>query len=260
MAAEHAMLDLVVADPAVQAGAQPVTMPDGAPAAAATGQQGRQSMRWTNAMSSFVLRRFCQLIATRVRTDKGFKEVHLNQVAKDLHDFSGTEVTGTQVYNHLQNYQQMQVIFANGLATSKFAMGSSEPLGSPSDFAESSLKTEDVKVMNREPSKQDVAGGSGSGMGSKRKRCINDEDLNVMSGMTAAIREVVDAIREIKVEPSHPDLYGAVMFMPGFTKEALIVAYSHLLDNRAHGNAFVNMTDSHRVLWLRTFLAKHYYV
>ncbi|KAK3166082.1 hypothetical protein QOZ80_1AG0041210 [Eleusine coracana subsp. coracana] len=236
MAAEHAMLDLVVADPAVQAGAQPVAMPDGAPAAAATGQQGRQSMRWTNAMSSFVLRRFCQLIATGVRTDKGFKEVHLNQVAKDLHDFSGTEVTETQVYNHLQNYQQMQVIFANGLATGKFAMGSSKPLGSPSDFIESSLKTEDVKVMNGEPSKQDVAGGSGSGVGSKRKRCINDEDLNVMSGMTAAVREVADAICETKVEPSHPDLYGAVMFMAGFTEEALIVAYSHLLDNRAHAN------------------------
>ncbi|KAK3136522.1 hypothetical protein QOZ80_5BG0437720 [Eleusine coracana subsp. coracana] len=139
-------------------------------------------------------------------------------------------------------------------------MGSSEPLGSPFDFAESSLKTEDVKVMNGEPSKQDVAGGSGSRAGSKRKRCINDEDLNVMSSMTAAVRDVADAICETKVEPSHPDLYGAVMFMPGFTKEALIVAYSHLLDNRAHGNAFVNMTDSHRVLWLRTFLAKHYYV
>ncbi|GJN13488.1 hypothetical protein PR202_gb00197 [Eleusine coracana subsp. coracana] len=268
MAAEHAMLDLVVVDPAVQAGAQPVAVPNGAPAAAAAGQQGRQSMRWTNAMSSFVLRRFCQLIATGVRTDKGFKEVHLNQVAKDLHEFSGTEVTGTQAHpkdadllnKPIENYQQMQVIFANGLATGKFAMGSSEPLGSPSDFAESSLKTEDVKVMNGEPSKQDVAGGSGSGVGSKRKRCINDEDLNVMSGMTAAVRDVVDAIRETKVEPSYPNLYGAVMFMPGFIEEALIVAYSHLLDNRAHGNAFVSMTDSHRVLWLRTFLAKHYYV
>ena len=34
----------------------------------------------------------------------------------------------------------MEVIFDNGCATGRFAMGSSEPLGSPSDFAESSLK------------------------------------------------------------------------------------------------------------------------
>ncbi|KAK3164553.1 hypothetical protein QOZ80_1AG0020970 [Eleusine coracana subsp. coracana] len=275
MAPENAMLDMVgevvEVDPLLPVGAQLVAVSYCAPAVAAAGQQDRQAMRWTNSMSSFVLRRFCQLIASGVRTDKGFKEVHLNQVAKDLQEFTGNEVTGTQVYNHLrkwrrrwirvtklrelsdalwdednfmisledehykvhvkahpkdvdllnkpiENYQQMQIIIANGLATCKFSMGSTEPLGSPSDFAESSLKTEDVKVAG-EPSKvQDAAGGSGSGGGRKRKRCmLNDEDYNVMSGMAAAVRDVVDAIRETKVEPSHPDLYGAVMFMLGFT-------------------------------------------
>ena len=38
------------------------------------------------------------------------------------------------------------------------------------------------------------------------------------------------------------------------------VAFSHLVDNKAQGDAFVNMTHSHRVLWLRTWLAKHYYM
>ena len=33
-------------------------------------------------------------------------------------------------------------IFGNGLATDKYAMGSNEALGSPSDFADSSVKTE----------------------------------------------------------------------------------------------------------------------
>jgi len=46
-------------------------------------------------MSGFVLRHMCQLIPTGVRTDKSFKEVHLNQVAKALHEFSGHEVTGS---------------------------------------------------------------------------------------------------------------------------------------------------------------------
>lgn len=73
------------------------------------GQRVRASLRWTSAMSSFVLRRMCQLISTGVRTDKGFKEVHLNQVAKSLHEFSGIEVTGTQVYNHLRKWRQRWV-------------------------------------------------------------------------------------------------------------------------------------------------------
>ena len=68
-----------------------VQMAGGAPAAggAAAAQQPRHAMRWTAVMSSFVLRRFCLLISTGVRTDKGFKEVHLNQVARDLHEFTG---------------------------------------------------------------------------------------------------------------------------------------------------------------------------
>ena len=56
------------------------------------------------------------------------------------------------------------------------------------------------------------------------------------------------------------DLVRLVMDMPGFTKEALIVAFSQFLDNKAHRKGFVDMVDSHRVIWLRNFLAKHYYI
>jgi hypothetical protein len=57
-------------------------------------QQQRASIRWTSVMSSFVLRHMCHLISTGVRTDKGFKEVHLNQVAKAIQEFCGNDVTG----------------------------------------------------------------------------------------------------------------------------------------------------------------------
>jgi hypothetical protein len=75
--------------------------------------------------------------------------------------------------------------------------------------------------------------------------------------MTDAVKDVAAAIRETKVEVIHPYLYGAVMYMPGFTEEALICAFSHLVDNKAQGDTFVKMTDSHHVLCLRTWLAKH---
>ena len=39
-----------------------------------------------------------------------------------------------------------------------------------------------------------------------------------------------------------------------------IVAYTFLLDNKAQDRGFVNMSDAHRTLWFRTFLAKNYYV
>ncbi|RLN36442.1 uncharacterized protein C2845_PM03G03820 [Panicum miliaceum] len=115
MARDIAHFDLVeeldAADAAAQDGVQPgaggqAAAGAGGQAAGAVVQQARAAMRWTNAMSSFVLRRMCQLISIGARTDKGFKEVHLNQVAKALQEFSSNEVIGTQVYNHLRKWRQ----------------------------------------------------------------------------------------------------------------------------------------------------------
>ncbi|KAK1644523.1 hypothetical protein QYE76_062328 [Lolium multiflorum] len=54
--------------------------------------------------SSFVLEKM--LIQSGVRTDKGFKEVHLNSVAKGLAEHCGVSVCSTQVYNHLRKWRQ----------------------------------------------------------------------------------------------------------------------------------------------------------
>ena len=62
-------------------------------------------MKWQSFMSTFVLNKMCDLISSGVRTDKGFKEVHLNTVAKQLLEFCGIEVSSTQVYNHLRKWR-----------------------------------------------------------------------------------------------------------------------------------------------------------
>jgi hypothetical protein len=63
-------------------------------------------MRWTSDTSGFVLRRMCELVGTGMRTDKRFKEVHVNKVDKALQEFTSEHVTGTQVYNHLCKWRQ----------------------------------------------------------------------------------------------------------------------------------------------------------
>ena len=40
------------------------------------------NMKWQSFLCTFVLNKMCEIIASGVRTDKGFKEVHLNLVAK----------------------------------------------------------------------------------------------------------------------------------------------------------------------------------
>ena len=100
-----------------------------------------------------------------------------------------------------------------------------------------------------------------STVGGKRKRaCFSKDEMRLMTNMTDAFNHVANALRETGPAHVDVDLYHAVMDMPSFTKEALIVAFSHLLDHKAQGTAYVNMVDRHRVLWLRTFLAKNYYM
>ncbi|CAD6244753.1 unnamed protein product [Miscanthus lutarioriparius] len=120
-------------------------------------------------------------------------------------------------------YTEMEAIFANAMATGKFALGSAA--------------------------------------GPKRKRGnFSEEEMLMLTNMSDAVNNVANALRE--TGPAHVDanLYLAVMEMPGFSEEALIVAYTFLLDNMAQGRGFVNMSNAHRALWLRTFLAKNYYV
>jgi len=165
----------------------------------------------------------------------------------------------------------MMTIFGNGQAT-----GSNEPLGTPAEFSDSSIKIEpsedgkgaksshDAAKLLGECAKDGKEGGSDSGAGNKRKRSVfTEEDTTILYQMTDAVKDVASAIRETnpeKPEIMHLDLYGAVMYMPGFFEEGLIVAYSHLLDNKAQGDAFVGMIERHHVLWMRTWLAKHYYM
>lgn len=75
-------------------------------AAAKAKKDGRSNnMKWQPFMSTFVLNKMCELISSGVRTDKGFKEVHLNTVAKQVFEFCGQEVSATQVYNHLRKWR-----------------------------------------------------------------------------------------------------------------------------------------------------------
>jgi hypothetical protein len=78
--------------------------------------------------------------------------------------------------------------------------------------------------------------------------------------MFDVVNNVANALRETR--PAHVDanLYLTAMDMPDFSQEALIVAYTFLLDNKARRRGFVNMTDVHRTLWLHTFLAKNYFM
>lgn len=66
-------------------------------------------MHWTPVLSSFMLRRFHDLLLQGVKTDKGLKEVHVRQVAGMLSEFAGVSISVQQIYNHLRKWRQRWV-------------------------------------------------------------------------------------------------------------------------------------------------------
>ncbi|XBH55576.1 hypothetical protein VPH35_077640 [Triticum aestivum] len=94
-------LSVVLVEPTTAAAAAALKL-----AAAKAKNDGRSNnMKWQPFMSTFVLNKMCELISSVVRTDKGFKEVHLNTVANKVFEFCGQEVSATQVYNHLRKWR-----------------------------------------------------------------------------------------------------------------------------------------------------------
>ena len=162
----------------------------------------------------------------------------------------------------------MQTIFGSGMATGRYSLGSNEALGVNSNHADSGLGKMEGLVGNLGAEKKTERGEGSkatelliSDGGRKRKRsCFSEEEVLIMTNMTDAVNNIANALRETGLAHVDTDLYHAVMDMPSFSEKALIVAFSHLLDNKAQGTAYVNMVDSHRVLLLRTFLAKNCYM
>ena len=98
-------------------------------------------------------------------------------------------------------------------------------------------------------------------MGGKRKRGnFTEDEMLLLTNMSDVVNNVANALRETGAAHVDPDLYLVVMEMQGFTTEALIVAYTYLLENKVIATSFVKMAICHRDIWMRNYLAKNYYM
>ncbi|XBJ19844.1 hypothetical protein VPH35_010766 [Triticum aestivum] len=108
-------------------------------------------------------------------------------------------------------------------------MGSDQPLGSPMPEYPDTQESDTINVAVPEKDCEHVPV-----LDRKRKRAsFMEKELSFFSSMTEVVKEVATAIRESKSVDVHPKLYSAVMDQTGFNLEPLMVALSHLLDNKA---------------------------
>ena len=162
----------------------------------------------------------------------------------------------------------MESIFGHAMATRRFVLASGEALGAnKADSVAAQLEGPSSTHVLAEKTHTDVGCSSkatellSSAMGGKRKGGnFSEDEMLMLTNMSDAVNNVANALRETGPAHVDADLYLAVMEMPGFTEEALIVAYTYLLDNKVQGRGFVGMSDNHRDIWLRNCLAKNYYM
>jgi hypothetical protein len=146
-------------------------------------------------------------------------------------------------------YLEMESIFGSILATGRFALGSSAPLRvNNADSVATKLEGQDFSypAFKAKPT-FDLGEGSkatppvSTNAGVKRKRNFSEKEMLMMTNMTDVVNNVANAMWKTGAAHVDLDLYLAVMEMLEFSTEALIVAYTHLLENKAVATRFVNM-------------------
>jgi hypothetical protein len=126
----------------------------------------------------------------------------------------------------LANYPQMQAIFGSGVSTGRFAMGSNEPLGEPSDAttidvdADAPAATDTASDYPEKPGKT----------GGKRKRQTAEEGGS-MRGLTDAVWGFAGAVTSTINFEGTPGIVKAVMDCLNYTKAQLMFCLDHLMEH-----------------------------
>jgi hypothetical protein len=152
----------------------------------------------------------------------------------------------------LANYPQMQAIFGSGVATGRFAMGSNEPLGDPSDATTIDVDADAPAATGTAfdyPEKPAKTGG-------KRKRQTTEEGGS-MRGLTDAVWGFAGAVTSSINSEGTPGIVKAVMDCPNYTKAQLMFCLDHLMEHKRSALGFMEIDNEERDLWLAYHLSKH---
>jgi hypothetical protein len=159
------------------------------------------------------------------------------------------------------NYDEMNAIFSFDLATSKYAMRSSEPLGTAAatpSLEDAETQESDTFILDGPPKKV-VDAPDKANTGKRKRGVFATDELLAFTSMIVAMKDVAQAIQDNKHTYMHLDMYNVVINMLGFTDEDLMAALRYLVDHKTQGCSFVGMIEPHHVLWLRNYLANYHY-
>ena len=163
----------------------------------------------------------------------------------------------------LDNYAYMELCFGDKLATGKFAMGSSEPLGKPIDVEGQGTSGEGFVdgASGFEFDVQGLSASTPSPSSSTRKRkrtsVLSEEDSIQCNNISDAVREIAVAINNTCHAETHPDLYKAVMDLVEFDLDERLAVLDYLTEQKGKCLNFVKMEDKVRRASFKRIIQKN---
>jgi hypothetical protein len=165
-------------------------------------------------------------------------------------------------------YFELETLFGSTLATGRFALGSNELLGVNKAESVATKLEADCVAPKKEAHKAKSAFDYGEGSkttilvseivcGKRKRGTFTEEEILMMTNMNDAVNNVANAMIKTGAAYVDPNLYLVVMDMTDFSTDALVVAYTYLLEHKAIATGFVQMSTPHRAIWLRTYLGKN---
>ena len=88
---------------------------------------------------------------------------------------------------------------------------------------------------------------------------IAEEEAILFVIMTDDVKEMSFAIQATMHAEVHPNVYNDVMSVPGFTQQALLVAFGWLIDNKPQSLGFLQMNLEQCHMYINTWITKHFF-
>ena len=145
----------------------------------------------------------------------------------------------------------MGTIFGTTTATGKYAK-------SRNDALSIDIEEEENSEVNISPNIGESS--SSKGPPKKKAKIVHIEDDALVTTLQDGFKLVAEALMKSGGDDSAipDDLWDVISKIPGFDEGELAHYYAHLVDNPKTIRAFMSLSPSNKVVWVRRYVAKNF--
>ena len=145
----------------------------------------------------------------------------------------------------------MATIFGNSVATSQYAKGSNDPLGTAGEDGENEGEHNGAAATPDD---------NGASRLNKRAKIIEGDGDGLVAALKEGYEKLSDAIKEAAKADNvlPPELFDTVNNLQGFEHEHKLFYFLHLVNNAHIARAFSSLPTDHKITWMAKFVTDNF--